>query len=303
MALILAAGVALAAVRHDPSIARRSTLTSGVQASSVQRRTRVDMSASTDDEQAARLDYERYRDLFRTPLHEVCDDAAQASDVVRVENLLSAKEIEQLLELADSTAADDPSVVFDRSGWSGAAGEAERKPHWQVVFLQANHVLQNELPHITRKLIEAARAADAHAWNATGGLLDEHIGIRCAEVHTQQRGGGLPDPQHRDHGSLLTLDLMLSEEGAFEGGEFTTFDADGRRKSHDFSRGSALIFLSLKRHGVRPVVSGVRRVLVVEFWQGVDVARPGRDEGLRWYGLERAGAGEPGAATCPWQQL
>mmetsp|Transcript_17775 Transcript_17775/g.45973 ORF Transcript_17775/g.45973 Transcript_17775/m.45973 type:complete len:296 (-) Transcript_17775:214-1101(-) len=245
------------------------------------------------DDLVARADYARYLQLCSTSLHEVDDEVAQASDVVRFDGLLSEDEVNQILKLADTTAATSPDVVFDRSSWSdllpasGMPGE-EPESHWQVVFLQANHVLQTQLPAITSKLRHAARVADARTWNATLGVLDEHLGIRCAEVHTQKIGGGLPDPEHRDYGSLITLDVMLSDANAFEGGQFTTTGEAGRRETHAFSRGSALAFLSLKRHGVRPVTAGERRVLVVEFWQGVDVSVAGRDEGQRWLGMERS---------------
>ena len=41
---------------------------------------------------------------------------------------------------------------------------------------------------------------------------------RVAEYHEVQVGGALPDPQHQDLGSILTLDIMLSQPGLdFEG--------------------------------------------------------------------------------------
>jgi predicted 2-oxoglutarate/Fe(II)-dependent dioxygenase YbiX len=242
----------------------------------------------------ARAEYERYVALTRTSLREVPDAEAQASEVFTVDALLTAEEVREVLDVAEEVRMADPSAVFDRSSWSTQRGEAgaAREPHWQVVFLQADHVLQTRLPHIARKLTDAVLAVDAARWNTTLGLGSQ-LGIRCAEVHSQRRGGGLPDPEHRDHGSLITLDVMLSDpESAFEGGQFTTFGADGRRVPHRFPTGSALVFQSLKRHGVTPVTAGERRVLVVEFWQGANVSTAGRDENQRWFGLERRLGGE-----------
>ncbi|KAJ1627001.1 hypothetical protein T492DRAFT_596211 [Pavlovales sp. CCMP2436] len=231
---------------------------------------------------AAAEDYERYVALTRTPLHAVPDAEAEASEVLKIDGLLSAEEVRAVLAC---TSEADPSAVFDRSSWSAHLADEAREPHWQVVFLQADHVLQRRLPLIARKLRDAALSADAAHWNATLGLGSQ-LGIRCAELHRQSRGGGLPDPEHRDHGSLITIDVMLSDIGSFEGGSFTTFDADGRRVHHNFPTGSALVFLSLKRHGVTPITAGERRVLVVEFWQGANVSAAGRDENQRWFGLE-----------------
>lgn len=237
--------------------------------------------------EADRADYEAYLALTRTPLREVPDGEAQASHVIALEGLLSAEEAALVLGLAEQTALRDPGAVFDRSPWSWAgappAAAARAAPHWQVVFLQAGHQLQARLPALAARLKRAAREVDeAQGWNATRGLSDAQLGIRCAEVHRQSAGGGLPDAQHRDHGSLITIDVMLSDSGSFEGGEFSTYDARGRRRGHVFERGTALVFLSLKRHGVTPVRSGVRRVLVLELWQGADVSVAGRDESQRW---------------------
>ena len=49
---------------------------------------------------------------------------------------------------------------------------------------------------------------------------------------------------HYDPGSLVTLDAMLSARGAFpfEGGTFTTPEADGSTTVHDFQRGDVICF-------------------------------------------------------------
>ena len=59
--------------------------------------------------------------------------------------------------------------------------------------------------------MEAADAASG--WN----LLEASCNIRCIEFHecTASGGGGVetgaPGPKHYDAGSLVTLDLMLSQ--------------------------------------------------------------------------------------------
>ena len=81
-------------------------------------------------------------------------------------------------------------------------------------------------------------------------------------------GGGLPDPYHHDIGSLVTVDVMLSDPVTdFEGGEFHTLETNGHMKPHTFaSMGDALMFVSHKYHSIQPVARGVRRSLVVELW-------------------------------------
>eukprot|EP00971_Amphidinium_carterae_P049469 974424-Amphidinium_carterae.1 len=64
---------------------------------------------------------------------------------------------------------------------------------------------------------------------------------------------------------------MLSSPGVdFEGGEFCTMESDGSYVEHTFNCGDAMLFLSHKPHSVRPVTSGIREVLVVELWEGIE---------------------------------
>ena len=60
---------------------------------------------------------------------------------------------------------------------------------------------------------------------------------------------------------------MLSDATAFDGGTFQTSEPDYLR-SHAFEKGDLLLFLSHKYHCVKPVVRGVRHVLVAELWEG-----------------------------------
>ena len=61
---------------------------------------------------------------------------------------------------------------------------------------------------------------------------------------------------------------MLSARGAFEGGTFTTPEADGSTTVHDFQRGDVICFVSHKYHHALPVTAGRREVLVIELWAG-----------------------------------
>jgi hypothetical protein len=106
---------------------------------------------------------------------------------------------------------------------------------------------------------------------------ERDIGVRCVEYHQVQLSGALPEHTHMDRGSLVTVDILLSEPGVdFEGGEFQTLESDGTLLPHQFggsdrpAPGDALLFVSHKYHCVQPVCKGLRRVLVIEFWPGPD---------------------------------
>jgi hypothetical protein len=119
--------------------------------------------------------------------------------------------------------------------------------------------------------------------------------------------GALIDPCHRDTGSLVTVDVMLADpvNGDFTGGRFrtpqrsitttaasaaaataassitaatvsgamsaadTTVPSDDvlSYDEHTFELGDVVVFVSHRRHGVSPVLTGQRCVLVMELWQ------------------------------------
>lgn len=83
------------------------------------------------------------------------------------------------------------------------------------------------------------------------------------------------DPQHVDTGSLVTVDILLTD--GFEGGRFSTTHDDGAVTRPPFERpGDVVIFSSAQRHHVTRVTSGVRQVLVLEFWSGEPRSCPHR---------------------------
>jgi len=183
--------------------------------------------------------------------------AAQLTKVFRLPRFLSESEIEQL----HAAAAD---VKRRRGDVQRSHGCAEQR--WRTVYL--NHELRTLLPELHAKLIDAFRQVDERAgWK----LLDDRhaLNLRCAEYHTVLEAGGLPIEKHTDHGSLLTLDIMLSDTSDFSGGTFQTLEADGTLQPHQFERGDAMVFQSHKFHCVTPVESGKRQVFVCELWEGL----------------------------------
>ena len=217
--------------------------------------------------------------LFRVPISPwltpprlVPVDEAQANNVVRMPRFLSDDDIDSL-----RAAAVAVSVDLERAGRPGAHDlafrQASPKGSWSSVFL--NHRMAELLPALHSRLFAAAKAADQAQW----GLLDADrhaLSFRVAELHTVTPGGGIRSAVHHDYGSLITLDLMLSDPEDFEGGSLQTPEADGSLVTHRFERGDLLLFQSHKYHSVTPVTAGTRSVLVLELWEGLPRRCPRR---------------------------
>lgn len=186
---------------------------------------------------------------------------AQKTNVARIPKFLSNDDIKAIH--ATALAVGDETTTHDLHRRQGAP-----EGTWHTVFL--NHRLGELLPDLHERMMDAAKEADKNNWM----LLDDErhdINLRVAEYHRVSPGGGIPMKKHHDYGSLLTMDLMLSDgDGAdFDGGNFQTLEPDGTLASHRFERGDLLIFQSHKYHCVSPVTAGRRSVLVCEVWEGL----------------------------------
>jgi hypothetical protein len=207
----------------------------------------------------------------------VPEEQAQLSSVHRIPEFLSRSDIEAL-----KSAAETVSAKLKQAGKPGvhdlAHRQATAKGTWSTVFI--NHHLREMLPDLHDRLFSAAREADAaHAWGLfrEGEAEGAPLSFRVAELHRVQPGGGLRKANHIDYGSLITLDLMLSEPGVdFEGGALQTLEADGSMASHTFGLGDLLLFQSHKYHSVTPVTAGTRSVCVLEIWEGLPRRCPRR---------------------------
>ena len=137
-----------------------------------------------------------------------------------------------------------------------------------VTYLHRGDMFGQRCPVLKEKLRLAAVAAERALY---GNGKRRKLTFRCVELHRSTRNGGLPEKEHYDRGSVVTVDVRISPEGAFSGGEFRTVEADESIKGHgaSFARpGDAMAFASHKRHHVAPVETGERFVLVAEFWTG-----------------------------------
>ena len=97
---------------------------------------------------------------------------------------------------------------------------------WETQYLHTNNQFQRECPGVFAKIVRGMRAAEAAEptmQRMVTSLPEADVGCRCIEYHEVREGGGLPDPRHHDIGSLLTVDVMLSDPAVdFGGGEFHT---------------------------------------------------------------------------------
>jgi hypothetical protein len=160
---------------------------------------------------------------------------AQLAPVVRIPSFFSCSDVATTLSLAAKYQEEFGSPPPARRGWSTS--------------------------DLHEKLSTLPRHLDVSMFKEHGSSLaslSSALKIRCAELHVGKELGSLNDPKHFDAGSVVTVDIMLSDK--FEGGDFQTLESDGTMKSYDFNVGDALIFPSYKYHSVAPISSGVRKV-------------------------------------------
>ena len=130
---------------------------------------------------------------------------------------------------------------------SGNQAAAYRQGKWETAYLSTDGAFARELPALRDRLIRAVREVDEQHWQVMHRAT-EAIAPRCVEYHIVEPGGSLPfihhhgerSPTYRvcsvrshgdvrrahmaplaaDGGSLVTIDVMLSDTRDFEGGNF-----------------------------------------------------------------------------------
>ena len=196
-------------------------------------------------------------------LHLPTTDVAQKTRVVHLPKLLSAEEVEQVHTLHQHLKP----LVGSAGRRADNQAAAYRSGAWETDYLSTDGHFARCAPQLREKLLAAALKVDKEHWQlvqtATGSVAP-----RCVEYHTVEPGGSLNFPTHHDGGSLVTIDVMLSDRDEFDGGHFGTLECDGTTRKHPFDKGDAVVFVSHKFHSVSPVTAGRRHVLVMEIWEG-----------------------------------
>lgn len=185
--------------------------------------------------------------------------------MVRIPNFLSAEDIEKVFSVQeayrDAFTEPPPKKTSWVTTYLSTAAEEPAAP--RGLFRATEPELFDKICAL-RLLVDPACSHPAEL---------ESLSVRCIELHKYAPGGGLGDTAHYDGGSVVTVDIML--EDSFEGGAFITPElgadgGDGVPTAHRFDLGDALVFPSLKRHLVGEVTGGCRKVMVLEFWTGVE---------------------------------
>ncbi|KAH8059221.1 hypothetical protein JL721_9315 [Aureococcus anophagefferens] len=161
-------------------------------------------------------------------------EAAQKTRVRRIAGFLGGGELDAALASLLALRSTVSSLARDKRGLAALGA-------WQTFYLHTEDALRDTCPALHAKVVAAAAAG----WD---GAAPAGAALRAAELHEVAAGGALPDPDHYDSGSYAT--------------------ADGSFDRPVFDRGDALVFCSHKKHCVRPVTKGTRRVLVLEVWFG-----------------------------------
>jgi hypothetical protein len=141
-----------------------------------------------------------------------------------------------------------------------------------VVFLEG--FLQKAMPLFVERLLSVASlAANRAKWHPH----PRQLGIRCIEQLHYYTGGEVR--LHTDSESIFTFVVMLSDSFGeeFTGGDFVIERKHENNKGQNLAttpiivrssprRGDCIMFDSNAKHGVEPVLTGHRRVLVLELW-------------------------------------
>lgn len=200
-------------------------------------------------------------------------DQAQRSAVVHFPKLLGAEELEEVLACHRTAAAAGDALELN-------AQNREHK-HKRCTFLHGAAVpergqLVRRAPQILAKLLRAM--VDAHRRGGWAGEAERpgplgdvdvrRLSIRVVELWEYDVQGGLVDDYHYDAGSIITIVCLVNDDSEFLGGVFRTFESDGKHLEHRLCRGDVVCFVSHKYHNITPVLSGRRKSLVIELWQG-----------------------------------
>ena len=112
--------------------------------------------------------------------------------------------------------------------------------------------------------------------------MPERLALRCLEAIEYQGASGHSLGFHHDGDTHMTVSIMLSAAGDFEGGDFEIRRklrpaGDLAYEKHRAERGDLLVWRGWDDHRVTPLVRGRRRVLAAE-WRccsAEDDSRPG----------------------------
>ena len=185
---------------------------------------------------------------------------AERTAVVKLQ-LLSAADVSRLLAAAIRMEA-EYTIKGGKSMYAHLGPKSWHAASHEVLYFHRDGWLAREEAELQARLVSAmVRHA---AWCPA----DAELSVRCVELHRYTEGGSLPNPGHRDKGSVVTMSVLLSDPGQCEGGTFVVWDDRGRPIEQPVGQGEAVVFHSERVHNVSPVIDGERLSLVLELWTG-----------------------------------
>eukprot|EP00928_Gymnodinium_smaydae_P022791 TRINITY_DN19023_c0_g1_i1.p1 TRINITY_DN19023_c0_g1~~TRINITY_DN19023_c0_g1_i1.p1 ORF type:complete len:317 (-),score=18.70 TRINITY_DN19023_c0_g1_i1:165-1010(-) len=205
-------------------------------------------------------------------------EQAQRTQAVRLECLLTEDDISELLAFARS--------FWDQQLPGHTQREREQQvrekgSQWRTAYLHTGDLFYQRFPSLYAKIRRAIFEADEKHWQILKGRDPARLNFRTIECHEYGPAGRLSAEGHYDAGSLLTLDIMLSDPTCdFKGGDLVMPEANGLLTNAKMRKGDAMLFMSHKYHNVLPVVDGQRAVFVVELWDGPKRTCPHRCESV-----------------------
>jgi hypothetical protein len=183
---------------------------------------------------------------------------------------LTVAEIERLRALREVVLAGANAERFVKAREFGVGGTGH-----EAVFL--NTIFDGEMPGMLERLLSLASAASTEGgWGVIDG---SRVTPRCLELIRYSGGDGSSASSagdsigwHNDGATLVTMAIMLSENGDYDGGE-----SEVEQERYRLQIGEAAAWRGWTNHRVAPVTRGMREVFVVEWWTEADCTLPGAD--------------------------
>lgn len=198
-------------------------------------------------------------------------DVARASSVATCKGMLDTADIELVMKVQREVISSETLVENNPQNLN--------HKNKQCTFLNKGpDLMRQTAPRILSKMLRfAQRAWEEQEWGLDAASPSERgplygvpkvpqLSIRVVEHWEYGIGGKLDDPNHFDAGSIVTVVCLLND--GFEGGVFQTYESDGTMLQHPMGIGDSICFVSHKLHNVTEVLSGIRKSLVMELWQG-----------------------------------
>ena len=187
-----------------------------------------------------------------------------------VKQFLSKQDILDLQRVIEEEGKHLPRVERDEFGRRLDFGGDKNRAAWKTTYLHSGHWAKDRIPHLLNHILRTAKEIDqSNKWHVMKNR--SQLNFRTIEFHEYTEGGGLLNwrDKHFDDGSLITIDIMLTDTNEFEGGALV-FPSNHEATPYepDFEQGDAVFFLSHKFHNVTPLRKGRRQVLVCEIWDG-----------------------------------